>query len=150
MGLAVSALLVKCRSESVLKSTSIHPVYLLMQKHKVRRGLGWASSPAESREPQTCHVLQLEPQLPPSWYEQTGPWIKVQARTSTALWRRRFLSDRFTSPRLCDRGPCLTPSPQLVPIFLCQTGGSQTVPQQAGTLIFRAMMRSGKQFSSFR
>lgn len=40
MGLAMSTLLVKCRSKSVLKFTSIHPVYLLKQKHKVRRGLG--------------------------------------------------------------------------------------------------------------
>lgn len=40
IGLSVSTLFVKYRCKSVLKSNLVHPVYLLMQKHKVRRGRG--------------------------------------------------------------------------------------------------------------
>lgn len=79
MGLAMSTLLVKCRSNSVLKSNFVHPVYLLMQKPKL--GGAWPELLCLLKaESQRHPVLQLEPQLPPTRYGQTGPWIKVQVR----------------------------------------------------------------------
>lgn len=51
MGLVISASPLERRCIFVSKSSFIHAVYLLMQKHRVRRSLGWAPVLAEGREP---------------------------------------------------------------------------------------------------
>lgn len=70
-------------------------------------------------ESQTHPSVQPKPPLP-SPCGHSGPGVKVQVRTSTALWGRHFLSAR---PILWSfwGGPSSS-SPQVVLIILCHTG----------------------------
>lgn len=101
---------------------------------KLGEALGWVPVLTWSEMPKTCcataWAAAASYMVWPNW-----PMVKVQARTSTALQRKCFLSAGFTSPGLCERELCFSTSPpQLIPTFLCHRGGSQIVLQQAGRL----------------
>lgn len=123
MGLAVSTIIVKCRSKLFLSSVLFNT---FMQKHKDRRGLGWAPVLTKSR--------QLKPSHARDWATVASlvVWAKWPINRNASedkhcLMKEFFVWNmRFDSPHLCEREPYISSSSsQSLPIFPYQTGASQ-------------------------
>lgn len=139
MGLAVSTIIVKCRSKLFLSSVLFNT---FMQKHKDRRGLGWAPVLTKSR--------QLKPSHARDWATVASlvVWAKWPINRNASEDKHCLMKEFFVwkwglTPLICVKGNLTFP---LLP--LSHSRSSPTRQGQVRETVFRATTMSGRHLSS--